>query len=120
MPVSTSNTSTALRKKLALISMPDERLRLPRSGEHAVALHVDDLLCLGDRELHRLVPAVMGISPDELVLLHAIGCLLLDHAGGLIEAIGRVRGGTNAVALVLDRRSGRLAVVRPGACAQAA
>ena len=39
-------------------------------NKDAVALQVDDLLGLGDRESDRVFPTLMGIGPDELAGLH--------------------------------------------------
>src|SRR5689334_19344031 len=72
--------------------------------EDAVALQVDDLLGLGDREGDRVVAALMGVGPDEAMLFHAFRCVLLDDPGGLEGAIVSVRRRTNAIALVFDRR----------------
>src|SRR3982074_1816396 len=49
----------------------------------------------------------MGVGAHEAVLLQALGRVLLDRPGGLVEAVGPVGGRTNAVALVVDRRHGR-------------
>jgi hypothetical protein len=70
-------------------------------------LQVDDLLGLGDREGDRVVPALMGIGPDEAMLFHAFRGVLLDDPGGLIGAVVSVRRRANPIALVFDRRCRR-------------
>jgi hypothetical protein len=37
-------------------------------GEHAVALHIDDLLGLRDRKGNRVIPIVIRVGPNEPVL----------------------------------------------------
>jgi hypothetical protein len=43
----------------------------PRSNEDTIALHVDHLFGLRDREVDRVVSALMRIGPNEAVLFHA-------------------------------------------------
>src|SRR5690349_18986205 len=81
----------------------------------AVALQVDDLLGLGDREGDRVVPTLMRIGPDEAMLFHAFGGVLLDDPGGLVAAVVSVRRRTNAVTLVFDRRLRRRVRLAPPA-----
>src|SRR5262249_59976191 len=50
----------------------------------------------------------MGVRPHEAVLLHALRGILLDDSGGLVLSVRSVRGGTDAIAVVLDGRRGRL------------
>src|SRR6516164_5635492 len=75
--------------------------------EDTVALQVDDLLRLRDREGNRVFPALMGIGPNEAVLFHAFRGVLLDDPGGLVEAVVPVRSRPDAVALVFNRWRGR-------------
>src|SRR5688572_19210132 len=74
--------------------------RSSRSLEHAVALLVHDLLSLRDRELGGAFAAGMGFRADEAVLLHALGEVLLDDAGGLEPAGRGIRGRPDAVTLI--------------------
>src|SRR5215467_4306097 len=78
-------------------------------GEHAVALHIDDLLGLRDRKGNCVIPVVMGVGPNEPVLLRAVGEVLLDDPRGLVLTLRSVRGRADAVALVFDRRRVRRA-----------
>src|SRR5258706_11512285 len=80
--------------------------RLTSSLEDPVALLVDDLLALGDRELHRVVDARMGLGAHEAVLLGTVGEILLDHAAGLVLAVGRIGRRCDPKAVVFDRRLG--------------
>src|SRR5262249_1285745 len=84
-------------------SVPRQRL-LSAAGLHedAVALQVDDLLGLRNRESNGIVPALMGIGSVETGFLHALGGILLDDPRGLVDAVRSVRGWTNAVAFVFD------------------
>src|SRR3954452_1987086 len=77
--------------------------------EHAVALQVDNLLGLRERKCNRIVPAVMGIGAHESMGFHSFGGILLDDPGGLVDAVGAIRGGTDAIAFVLGCRHSRLA-----------
>src|SRR5436309_3542863 len=79
----------------------------PLLREHAVALQVDDLLGLGDGEVHRSLAARMGVGAHEAMLLHALGCVLVDDAGGLVLAIGAIGRRADAIALVFDGRGRR-------------
>src|SRR5689334_434117 len=81
--------------------------RGPRSREHAFALQIDQLLGLGNRKGDGIIAAGVGIGPNEAVLLHAIGGVLLDAAGRLVLAARQVGRGSDAVALVFDRFDGR-------------
>ncbi len=82
--------------------------------EDAVALQVDDLLGLGDGKGDRVVPARIGVGPDEAMLLHAFGSDLLDDAGGLILPV-RLKGRRpDAVSLVFDRRRRRRVALAAG------
>src|SRR5262249_57253108 len=88
--------------------------------EDTVALQVDDLLGLGDREGNRIVLALMGIGPNEAVRFHAFRGVLFDDPGGLVEAVRSVRRGPDAVALVFNgrrRRRGGLASFPTGEAA---
>jgi len=78
------------------------------SGEHAVALQIDDLLGLRDRKGNRVIPVVMRVGPNEPVLFRAVGEVLLDDPRGLVLPLRSVRGRPDAVALVFDRRRVRL------------
>jgi hypothetical protein len=46
------------------------------SGEHAVALQIDDLLGLQDRKGSRVIPVVMRVGPNEPVLFRPVGEVL--------------------------------------------
>src|SRR3954464_165195 len=72
------------------------------SLEHPLALLVDDLLALGDREGGGLVEAGVGLGADEGMLLHALRKFLLDRARGLIAARRLVGRRPDAEAVVLD------------------
>src|SRR3954464_5399450 len=72
------------------------------SLEHPLALLVDDLLALGDREGGGLVEAGVGLGADEGMLLHALRKFLLDRARGLIAARRFVGRRPDAEAVVLD------------------
>jgi hypothetical protein len=78
------------------------------SGEHAVALQIDDLLGLRDRKGNRVIPVVVGVGPNEPVLFRAVGEVLLDDPRGLVLPLRSVRGRPDAIALVFDRRRVRL------------
>src|SRR4051794_3675600 len=83
-------------------------------------LLVDDLLALGNRERRRLVAARMGLGADEAVLLRGpFGGVLLDDAAGLVAAGRGIRGGADAVALVLDGIEARLLGRRAAAAREA-
>src|SRR5437763_16459477 len=73
-------------------------------AKEPVALLVDQLLGLGDRELDRLIAARMRLGAAEPLLFEFAADLLLDAAGGLVGAPARIRRRAAAVALVLDRR----------------
>jgi hypothetical protein len=45
------------------------------SGEHAVALQIDDLLGLRERKGNHVIPVVMSVGPNGPVLFRAVG----DH-----------------------------------------
>src|SRR5262249_47471493 len=70
--------------------------------EHPVALQVDDLLGLRDREADRILLARMRIGTDEAVLLHAVGTILLDGPRGLVESARFEGGRANTIALVFN------------------
>src|SRR5262245_43504050 len=94
-------------------SSPDEYARaslLPRSGllENALALQVDDLFRLGDRKGDGILAARIGIGTDEAMLLHAFGRILLDDAASLVLPVVAERRRADAIAVVFDRRRGRL------------
>jgi translation initiation factor IF-3 len=80
--------------------------RASPSIEDAVALLIDDLLGFGDREGDRIIGADVGIGPDELVLLQALGRLFLDASGGLVLTVVEIRRGQDPVAIVFDRFGG--------------
>src|SRR5688572_13976553 len=88
-------------------SRSTDGLRSIRIDEDAVTLQVDDLLGLGDRERDRVVAGRMGVGANEPVLLHAVGSVLLDGAGGLVVAVAPERRRPDAEALVLDGRNRR-------------
>ena len=67
------------------------------SGEHAVALQIDDLLGLQDRKGSRVIPVVMRVGPNEPVLFRPVGEVLLDDPRGLILPLRSVRGRPDAV-----------------------
>ena len=75
--------------------------------EDTVALQVDDLLGLRDREGNRIFFALMGIGPNEAVRFHAFRGVLFDDSGGLVEAVRSVRRRPDAVALVFNGWRGR-------------
>src|SRR5262249_22217326 len=83
----------------------DEDLR-PRLFEDLVALQVDDLARLVDRERHRVVVGGISVGADEAVLLARAADLALDRARGLIMAVVFVWRGANDEAFVLDRIGG--------------
>src|SRR6516164_6005443 len=62
------------------------------SGEHAVALQIDDLPGLRDRKGNRVIPVVMRVGPNEPVLFRAVGEVLLDDPRGLVLPLRSVRG----------------------------
>jgi len=78
------------------------------SGEHAVALQIDDLLGLRDRKGNRVIPVVMRVGPNEPVLFRAVGEVLLNDPRGLVLPLRSVWGRPDEVALVFDRRRVRL------------
>src|SRR5262249_16225743 len=88
--------------------------------EDTVALQVDDLLGLRDREGNRVFPALMGIGPNEAVFFHAFRGVLLNDPGGLVEAVVSVRSRPDAVALVLTRWRGRPVGLASSAAGEAA
>src|SRR5207248_840362 len=59
-----------------------------RLFENAIALEIDDLLGLRDREGNRILAPGIGIGANEPVLLQPLGRLLLDHSGSLVLAVG--------------------------------
>src|SRR5215207_976398 len=69
-------------------------------SEYPVALLVDDLLCLRDREGGCIVPAGMGLGADESMLLHAVGEVLLDGSRGLELPVRPIGSRPDAIALV--------------------
>ena len=81
--------------------------------EDAVALQVDDLLGLRDREGNRIFFALMGIGPNEAVRLHALGGVLFDDPGGLVEAVRSVWRRPDAVTLVSTAGAGGPSDSRP-------
>src|SRR5258707_3846870 len=88
------------------------------STKHPLALLVDDLAALGEREFHRVVERGKTVGADELVLLALAADLLLDRARGLILALALVGRGVNHEAVVFDRlrrrrRSARLGRTAP-------
>ena len=62
----------------------------------------------------------MGIGPNEAVRLHALGGVLFDDPGGLVEAVVPVRSRPDAVALVLNRCRGRPVGLASSAAGEAA
>src|SRR4051812_16136338 len=92
----------------------------PLSLEHPLALLVDDLLALGDREGGGLVEARVGLGPDEGMLLHALRKFLLDRARGLVAARRLVGRRPDAEAVVLDRLEARRLRGRAARCRSAA
>src|SRR5918994_3293758 len=73
------------------------------AAEQAVALLIDDLLRLGDREGDRIVLAAVGVDPDEAMLLYAIVEGLDDQARRVPARGLALRRGRDPIALVLDR-----------------
>jgi hypothetical protein len=59
-----------------------------RSREHAVALVIDELLGLRDRERDGVVAAVVRIRSDELVLFQSIRRVSLDRSRRLVVIVG--------------------------------
>ena len=117
--LSSSSSSTASTRPPPPTTAPDIRRRSKRSAtarsatsasskasalrENPVALQVDDLPRLVEREVHRVVVGRIGVGADEAVLLaHAVD-VARDAAGGLVLAVVLVRRGADDVALVLDR-----------------
>src|SRR6266536_3968284 len=102
-------------------TFPDLRQRVDRncptrnsafhlqSSKDAIAAFIDDLLALGNRERDRIVPALMGLRPNEPVLLDAFRIIFLDHSRGLIASARSIRGRTDAITAVFDSRCRRLA-----------
>ena len=86
------------------------------SGEHAVALQIDDLLGLQDRKGSRVIPVVMCVSPNEPVVFRPVGEVLLDDPRGLILPPRSVRGRPDAVALIFDRQGARLVRLARRSC----
>src|SRR5919106_4332287 len=79
-----------------------------RSGvaEDAIALLVNDLLRLGDREADRVILARVRIDADKAVLFHAVGEFLGDHARGVPARRLALRRRRDPIALVFDRARG--------------
>src|SRR5262245_57384915 len=87
--------------------------------ENAVALQVDHLARLGDRERGGLVERNVAVGADEAVLLAHAGDLFLDGTGGLILVALLERRGDDGEAFVFDRwtrrrRSDRRAATKQG------
>src|SRR5262245_4155821 len=99
---------------LSVLCRPSSVVRF----EHPVALQIDYLLGLRDCKRDRVLFAVMGVGPDEAVLLHAVRGILLDNACSLIDAPRFVRSGANAIALVFDWWTGLGSLLVAGACAR--
>ena len=95
--------NAAAQGQRAVAVQTEAALALART-EHPLAGLVDDLPALGEREGDRLVAARMGLGAHELMLLHAVGGILLDHSGGLVLLARAVGRRADAIALNSPRR----------------
>src|SRR5690606_7575400 len=68
--------------------------------EDALTLLVDDLPALGEREILRVAAARVRLGAHEAIFLRLAADVLLDDAGRLELAAGRVGRGADAEALV--------------------
>src|SRR5690606_41822073 len=82
-------------------------------AEDAIALLVNNLLRLDDREADRVVLARVRVDADEAVLLDAVGEFLGDHARGVPARSLALRRRRDPVAVILD--GARAAVAAPTA-----
>src|SRR5690606_5729120 len=89
-------------------------------AEDAIALLVNNLLRLDDREADRVVLARVRVDADEAVLLDAVGEFLGDHARGVPARPLALRRRRDAIAVILDGARGDRAVAVPAASEQVA
>src|SRR4029077_20861618 len=72
------------------------------SNEDAIALHINDLFGLRNREVDCVVPVLVRIGPDEAMLFKTVGEVFLDDPGGLILTVYLVWCRPDAIAIVFD------------------